>query len=306
MQKWKKKYHSMVGKISDDLKKTEEMEKFEKETGKKAIWRGAFTESFKKWQNGKDDFNIDKERISLYVSKDAKEEWLNFASNNDYSTLSRLIREALKFFIEYRSKIIIKNKNVDIDLLSSLSHDLKEPLTSIKGYLQLVIEAYGTDLDDKVISIIKNVLNQCQILETKIIEYLDKFEVEKEEEFDDKLEYDVLLIEDDVETVNLLTSYFESLGILCKGVLSGFKGLKELKKNIPKVILLDIILPDINGYEILKRINGDRKLKGIPVYILTAIPNIEIEHKIKELGVAGVILKPFNLSDFDIIQNHLN
>jgi CheY-like chemotaxis protein len=216
-----------------------------------------------------------------------------------------LIREALKFFIEYRSKIIIKNKNVDIDILSSLSHDLKEPLTSIKGYLQLVIEAYGTELDDKVISIIKNVLNQCQILETKIIEYLDKFEMEDEEEGDDLVNYDILLIEDDVETVNLLTSYFESLGSSCKGVLSGFKGLKELKKYIPKVILLDIILPDINGYEILKKINGELKLNEIPVFFLTAIPNIEIEQKIKDLGAAGVILKPFNLSDFNIIQNYL-
>jgi len=159
-------------------------------------------------------------------------------------------------------------------------------------------------LGDKVISIIKNVLSQCQILETKIIEYLDKFEKEKEEEVDEEVSYDILLIEDDVETVNLLTSYFESLDISCKGVLSGFKGLKELKKYIPKVILLDIILPDINGYEILKRIYGERKLKDIPVFFLTAIPNIEIEQKIKDLGAAGVILKPFNLSDFDIIQNY--
>lgn len=295
-----------MGKISDRQKKTKEMEEFETETGKKAIWRGSITESFRKWQNGKDDFITDKERISLYVSKDAKEEWLNFANSNNYSTLSKLIREALKFFIEYRSKIILKNKNVDIDLLSSLSHDLKEPLTSIKGYLQLVIQAHTTELDDKVISIIKNVLGQCQILEKKIVEHLDKFETEKEELVEGVMNYDILLIEDDIETVNLLTSYFESLGISCKGVLSGFKGLKELKNYNPKVILLDIILPDINGYEVLKRINSDRKLKETPVFFLTAIPNIEIEQKVKDLGATGVILKPFNLSDFEVLHNYLN
>jgi CheY-like chemotaxis protein len=279
------------------------MEVFEKKTGKKAIWRGRITESFKKWQNGKIDFDSDKERISLYVAKNVKEDWLNFADSSDYSTLSKLIREALKFFIEYRSKITLKNKSVDIDFLSSLSHDLKEPLTSIKGYLQFIIEAYEANLDDKVISMIKNVLAQCQILETKIIEYLDRFEMEGE--VNEKLEYDLLLIEDDVETVNLLTRYFESLGISCKGVFSGFKGLKELKKNIPKVILLDIILPDINGYEILKRIKSNQKTKNIPVFFLTAIPNIEIEKKVQGLGATGAILKPFNLSDFDIVQNYL-
>ncbi|MBA7615734.1 Regulator of RpoS [subsurface metagenome] len=295
-----------MGTIPDDLKKTKEMENFEKETGKRAIWRGSITETFKKWQKGEDDFDLDKERISLYVSKDIKDEWLNFASNNEYSTLSKLIREALKFFIEYRSKIIIKYKNVDIDLLSSLSHDLKEPLTSIKGYLQLIIEAHGNTLEDKVVSIIKNVLGQCSILENKIIDYLDKFETEKEEEINGLIEYDLLLIEDDVETVNLLTSYFDSLGFSCKGVLSGFKGLKELKRHIPKLILLDIILPDINGYEVLKRIRADSKLKDIPVFFLTAIPNIEVEKKITKLGATGAILKPFNLSDFDTLHKYLN
>ena len=111
-----------MGKIPEDLKKTRDMEIFERETGKKAIWRGTITESFKKWQKGESDLELDKERISLYISKDVKDEWINFAENNEYSTLSKLIREALKFFIEYRSKIIIKDKNVDIDLLSSLSH----------------------------------------------------------------------------------------------------------------------------------------------------------------------------------------
>lgn len=152
----------------------------------------------------------------------------------------------------------------------------------------------------------KNVLNQCLILENKIIEYLDKFETEMEEEsINQKSEYDILLVEDDQETVNLLTSYFESINIICKGVLSGFKGLKELKRYAPKLILLDIILPDINGYEILKRIRAEEKLKDIPVFFLTAIPSVEVEKKSLDLGATGSILKPFNLTDFDVIYKYL-
>jgi CheY-like chemotaxis protein len=281
------------------------MEEFENETGKRAIWRGSITETFRKWEQGDTDIEIDKERISLYVSKDVKDEWQNFGKSNGYPTLSKLIRDALSFFIEYKSKIIIKEKNVDINLLSSLSHDLKEPLTSIKGYLQLVIETFGKNLEDNVLSILKNVLNQSLILEEKIVKNLDTFEIEKEEQGEGILKYDLLVIEDDVETVNLLTSYFESIGISSKGVLSGFKGLKELKRNIPKLILLDIILPDINGYEILKRLKTDKKLKDIPVFFLTAIPSVEVEKKVSELGAKGAIMKPFNLSDFDTLQKYL-
>ncbi len=241
------------------------------------------------------DYNQDKERISLYVAKDVKEEWQTFAKNNDFSTLSKLIREALKFYIQCRR----------LDL-PSLSHGLKEPLTSIKGYLQLILETSGDSLDDNIVSTLRNVLNQCSILENKIVDYLDKFEPEKEEvDINNEIEYDLLLIEDDNETVNLLTSYFDSIGISCKGILSGFRGLKELKRYVPKLVLLDIILPDINGYEILKRMKANNKLKGVPVYFLTAIPSIEVEKKAVELGATGSILKPFNLTDFDVIYKYL-
>ncbi len=241
------------------------------------------------------DYNQDKERISLYVSKDVKEEWQTFGKNNDFSTLSKLIREALKFYIQCRR----------LDL-PSLSHGLKEPLTSIKGYLQLIIETSGDSLDDNIVSTLRNVLNQCSILENKIVDYLDKFEPEREEvDINNEIEYDLLWIEDDNETVNLLTSYFDSIGISCKGILSGFRGLKELKRYVPKLVLLDIILPDINGYEILKRMKANSKLKDIPVYFLTAIPSIEVEKKVLELGATGSILKPFNLTDFDVIYKYL-
>ena len=241
------------------------------------------------------DYNQDKERISLYISKDAKEEWQTFAKNNDFTTLSKLIREALRFYIQCRG----------LDL-PGLSHGLKEPLTSIKGYLQLIIETSGDSLNDNVVSTIKNVLNQCSILENKIVDYLDKFESEREDlDLNNLVDYDLLLIEDDVETVNLLTSYFDSIGISCKGILSGFKGLKELKRYRPKLVLLDIILPDINGYEILKRMKADDKLKSIPVFFLTAIPSVEVEKKAGELGATGSILKPFNLTDFDVIHKYL-
>lgn len=205
-----------------------------------------------------------------------------------------MIREALKFFIQCRG----------LDL-PNLSHDLKEPLTSIKGYLQLIIETYGDSIESNILSTLKNVLNQCLILENKIVDYLDKFEMEEESTNQD-VEYDILLVEDDQETVNLLVSYFESLGFTCKGVLSGFKALKELKVYVPKVVLLDIILPDLNGYEILKRIRKEEKLKKIPVFFLTAIPSVEVEKKSLDLGVTGSILKPFNLTDFDIIHKYLN
>ena len=60
------------------VKKTEKMEQYEKETGKYAIWRGVITEGFRKWEAGGTIYQRDKERISLYVSDKTKSKWKNY------------------------------------------------------------------------------------------------------------------------------------------------------------------------------------------------------------------------------------
>ena len=83
--------------------------------------------------------------------------------------------------------------------------------------------------------------------------------------------------------------------------MSGAKGIEELKNITPKVILLDVILPDLSGFEICKAIKSDNEYKKIPVYFLTAIAGSEVEKNLKETRADGYILKPFNFSDFNII-----
>ncbi|MFX1340577.1 MAG: hypothetical protein ACFFDK_18350, partial [Promethearchaeota archaeon] len=60
------------------IEKTEEMKKYEEETGRYAIWRGIITEGYKKWQRGEKIYHREKERISLYVSEKTKSKWLNY------------------------------------------------------------------------------------------------------------------------------------------------------------------------------------------------------------------------------------
>ncbi len=64
--------------MSIENQKTEEMEVFEKETGRHAIWHGTITESFKKWKNRKVDFIQEKERITTIVTADQKKKRQNF------------------------------------------------------------------------------------------------------------------------------------------------------------------------------------------------------------------------------------
>ncbi len=291
-----------IAKLDLNSKKIKElMKEYESETDKYAKWRGSITEGFKKWLKGEKIYDRDKERISLYVSEDTKHQWQEFKDSHDYSTISALIRDSVDYYIEQKSDTIGESlRRMDEKTISNISHALKEPLTSIKGFSQLLLENYNEELNEEVLVTIKNIFDQSLLLENKIINILDNIATEEPHP-----QYDILLIEDDLATIRLLTSYFESKGYKCKGVVSGTKGLEELRGGIPKLILLDIILPDISGYEICKMIKDHKVYREIPIYLLTAIPGSEVEKKMDETKADGYILKPFDFSDFEIIFQYL-
>jgi CheY-like chemotaxis protein len=230
-------------------------------------------------------------RIGILVSDNIKKKWQTFIDENEFTTISKLIRKAVNFYIDSQSKILY------LENLSKLSHDLKEPLTSIKGFSQLILENYSNNLDVNVLLRIKEIFNQSNYLEQKINEILT--EVEPSE-----TEYDIMIIEDDTSTIMVLNDYFELKGYKCRGVISGGKGINELKNFIPKIILLDIILPDIDGYEVCKQIKSNNRFKDIPIYYITAIPGSEVEKRLEETGANGYFLKPFDFSEFEILFKH--
>lgn len=271
------------------------MLEYEEETGKYAVWRGQITEAYKKWLKGEKIYDRDKERISLYVSEDTKHEWQEFIKSNNYSTISKLIRESVSYFIQKNSKLYGDNLfKLDMQSLSNISHALKEPLTTIKGFSQLLLETHGNELSDEVKDTMQNIFDQSILLENKIISILDNLQVESQQ-------YDILLIEDDIATIRLLKSYFESKGYSCKGVISGTKGIEELRTAVPKIILLDIILPDLSGYDLCKMIKSEKKFEDVPIYLLTAIPGSEVKKNLGQTQADGYILKPFDFSDFEVI-----
>jgi len=279
------------------------MNQYEEETTKYAIWRGSITEGFIRWLKGEKVYTRAKERISLYVAEDVKDDWQNFinTNKNSFPTFSELIRQSVNSFIEDSSRVSSELSKLNPTTLSNISHALKEPLTSIKGYSQLLLESedYRGKLSNHVEETIKNIFDQSNLLENIIKNFLDNIKP-------DIAPYDILLIEDDLATIRLITSYFESKKYVCKGVVSGTKGLEELRRTIPKVILLDIILPDLSGYDICHTIKTDNDFKKIPVFFLTAISASEVKKHLRTSLADGYILKPFNFSDFNIIFEILN
>ena len=193
-----------------------------------------------------------------------------------------------------------KSKSSLLENITSLTHDLKEPLTSIKGFSQLTIE---NDLDKlehlpNIRARIKEIYNQSVFLENKINELLNGVETEH-------TQYDILIIEDDSPTIMVLTDFFKIKGYSSVGVTTGIKALEELKKWTPRLILLDILLPDISGYDVCEKIKSNKNLKHIPLYYITAIPESDVRKKLEVTKAEGLLLKPFNFSEFEDIFNYL-
>ena len=239
----------------------------------------------------KKDYYSGKKRISVYISDEVEREWQKFIKNNKISSISKLIREGINYYIEEKSSLMSQD-------LSAFTHSLKERFTIIQGNLQLIIEKYQKELNNDILAILNHLLEEIKQFKERFI-----FKLEKPD--DTTAEYDILLIEDDLSTIELVSNFFEAKGYTSKGVITGAKGLEELNFNTPKLILLDIILPDVSGFTICKKIKTNEKLKDIPLIYLTAVPRDKVNEKIEETKADGFILKPFDLADFDFVFQYL-
>lgn len=107
----------------------------------------------------------------------------------------------------------------------------------------------------------------------------------------------VLIIDDEEHIVDLIKYNLEANGFQTIVAFNGVDGLKLSKSEKPDLILLDLMLPGIDGLEVLKRIRSDEKLKNTPVIMLTA-KSEEIDKILGlELGADDYITKPFSVRE---------
>ena len=104
----------------------------------------------------------------------------------------------------------------------------------------------------------------------------------------------ILIIDDDEDVLELLRHHIEKAGHRMLGTLDGSQGLKLAKEHHPDAIILDIMLPGLDGYEVAKAIKRDRVMMGIPILFLSAKGEVESRIKGFELGGDDFVPKPFS------------
>jgi DNA-binding response OmpR family regulator len=107
----------------------------------------------------------------------------------------------------------------------------------------------------------------------------------------------ILIVEDQVSTANMLSSYFEAQGYRTDAVVWGQDALAFVERVVPDLVVLDIRLPDIDGYEICRQLRARERTKHVPIIFLTGRQKHSDKLKGLELGAVDYITKPFDIQE---------
>lgn len=105
----------------------------------------------------------------------------------------------------------------------------------------------------------------------------------------------LLVVEDDFDISNMLRIYFDSQGYETIVAPKGEEALEVCRRNMPNLVILDIMLPDINGYEVCRRLRSNLRTSHIPIIFLTQRDERSDQIAGLELGADDYVTKPFDL-----------
>ena len=108
----------------------------------------------------------------------------------------------------------------------------------------------------------------------------------------------VLVVEDEDDSMELVLGLLEHRGIDSVGVSSGEEALEAIENYNPTLIIVDLALPGLNGWELLEHFNANPALKSIPRVAMTAYHTAELAEQAVESGFHAYFAKPLNAASF--------
>lgn len=151
-------------------------------------------------------------------------------------------------------------------------------------------------IDIKIIELIKN-NDKISNSEISIILGIPEDEVtQRIEKFSDTRSK-ILIVDDEIDTLLPLQKSLEVEDYLIVGARNGPEALIKAKTELPDLILLDLMMPEMDGYEVCEKLKKDPMTKNIPVIILTAKDAVREKVKGLDIGADDYVTKPFNLKE---------
>lgn len=120
------------------------------------------------------------------------------------------------------------------------------------------------------------------------------------------MERTVLIIEDEKLIIVSTQMVLEAAGFRVESAVNGEEGISKAKSIKPDLILLDIMMPGIDGWETLTRLKRDPECSNVPVIIFTAREHARGHQKSTEMGAADYFRKPFEPDELiELVEKHV-
>lgn len=140
-----------------------------------------------------------------------------------------------------------------------------------------------------------------------LLENETEIALEKNESDNNHKPKQILLVDDDPLIIRLLKDPLEKAGYQVKVATHGLEALQTVKERRPDLIILDILMPMLDGFKTARLLKFDKRFKDIPIIVLTS-RNTEGERRMGEqVGANEFLLKPFRLPQvLEVVKRYLN
>jgi len=115
----------------------------------------------------------------------------------------------------------------------------------------------------------------------------------------------IMIVDDDLDLVDILRARLEQREFNVMGVYSGSQALAGIEKQKPNLIVLDIMMPEMDGLEVLRRLKAAPETSSIPIILLTALDKDEDISTGYKMGADHYITKPFKSAHLMTVIDHL-
>jgi two-component system alkaline phosphatase synthesis response regulator PhoP len=105
---------------------------------------------------------------------------------------------------------------------------------------------------------------------------------------------DILIVDDNAQNAELLQAYLEPLDCRIRIAADGIDAMKQVAESPPDIILLDIMMPRMSGFEVCRRLKGDPATQDIPVVMVTALNELADIERGVDSGADDFLSKPIN------------
>lgn len=151
-------------------------------------------------------------------------------------------------------------------------------------------------IDNKIIELIEKDENISHPEISRILGIPEKEVAERIRNFSDTRPK-ILIVDDEMDTLIPLKRSLEAEDYIVLEVYEGNEAMRKSKAEIPDLIILDLMLPGMDGYEVCSRLKKDARTENIPVIMLTARDEVRDKVEGLDIGADDYVTKPFNLNE---------